>query len=195
MVRHLGKHINLNDKSYIIFTDKTISIKFDFILKNLIKELIWTIEISINGINMPNKNGSFINDTVNIYDFIINTIFYIDGLKRDGIQNSNLDNFNSITTKINRYKYNTRASNNNLYNVYSFSLNPEKFQPSGTINMNKNKTYGIELVIDRVKFINYISNSNNNNINLSDIKFTINLNTFEYNILRFQSGLAGLLFI
>lgn len=172
-----------------IYDNDYISVRFDFNLKNLVKELFWTIIISIDGINLCNIKSDYHNKYDNIYDIIINTIFYIDGLKRDGVDNRNNNNYNAITTLINKYKYNTKSISN-IYNTYSFALYPEKFQPSGAINMSKIKTFTIELIIDKNKLLNYITIDNLNKINIS-----VNLNTLEYNIIRYQSGLSGLLFL
>jgi hypothetical protein len=103
-------------------------------------------------------------------------------------------NYNSITRLINQYKYNTRADPNNNINVYSFAFEPEKFQPTGSINMDMYNSFRIQLILDKNKFLQNFG-SFNSITNLDTIMITMNLSTLEYNLLRYQSGLAGLLFM
>ena len=58
--------------------------------------------------------------------------------------------------------------------VYSFSLNPEKHQPSGVLNFSKLKSVKLEL-----------SNPNTNNMEI--LIFAVN-----YNLLRIVNGMGGL---
>ena len=67
---------------------------------------------------------------------------------------------------------------NNFIYLYSFSLNPESFQPSGSCNFSRfdNKELAIEFATG---------------ITASDVKvFAVN-----YNILRITMGMAGLAYI
>jgi hypothetical protein len=116
----------------------------------------------------------------------------MDGLHRDGVKILTVnDRNNTITTNINKYKYNTRANPDNIYNVYSFAFKPEEFQPSGAINMSKFSIFRIELVYDNKKLLNYLGNFNKiTNINSLSVKMT--LQTLEYNVIAYRSGLAGL---
>jgi hypothetical protein len=103
-------------------------------------------------------------------------------------------NYNNITRLLNPYRYNTRADSNNNINVYSFAFEPEKFQPTGSINMDMYNTFRIQLILDKNLFLQYFGTFNNIS-NLDTIIIKINLTTLEYNLLRYQSGLAGLLFM
>jgi len=62
--------------------------------------------------------------------------------------------------------------------VYSFSLDPESYYPTGQVNMSRiqNKILSLEL-------------------SESTKKRDIRIYAVSYNILRFEQGLAGLLFI
>lgn len=64
-------------------------------------------------------------------------------------------------------------------NVYSFSLFPQEFQPSGFCNMNK-----IQKIVLSVNFNDTLINNGNN--------FIVKIYTLNYNILRFVSGMAAL---
>lgn len=61
-------------------------------------------------------------------------------------------------------------------NMYSFALNPEEHQPSGTCNMSR-----IDNATLNLDFVNTISSSNKCNIYATN-----------YNVLRIMSGMAGL---
>ena len=97
---------------------------------------------------------------------------------------------NDLYKYVNAYKYNTRSNPNLIYYSYSFSFNPELFQPTGSFNMSNCYKFGINVIMDYKKIIKYIGGYNN----LKQMTVKMNLFTYEYNILRFQSGIAGLLF-
>ena len=200
-----------NISNFLIQKNNIIDINFDFELDNSVKEIIWTFKITIDNYEITiSKNitieqnffSNFQNITLNNlansnYDFIINTKFYLDGLRRDGIlfldSNTSRD-YNKITTILNPYKSNTKVNLNKYYNTYSFALEPTNFQPSGTINMSNYKIFRIQIQIDKTKFLKYLYDINTL-FDLKDVNFKIILTTYEYNIVRYQSSLAGLLFI
>ena len=203
--------------------DEFLYVNFDFNINGLIKEIFWTVNFFVNGYLIENNNYN----STSIFDMILSTVFYIDGVRRDGfypvstknvvpdinttnyINNSNNQNnpgdniiiskttynYNNITRLLNPYRYNTRIDNsNNNFNTYSFSFQPEKFQPTGAINMDTYNTFRIQLVIDKQKFFKYFGDIMNVT-NLNNVMITIDLTTLEYNLIRYQSGLAGLLFM
>lgn len=189
--------------------DNLMFVNFDFSINGLIKELFWTVEFYINGYLIENQNFT----SQSIDSLILSTVFYVDGIKRDGIlpvgantlnsvnssfgtvnNNINSFNYNSLTRLVNPYKYNTRVDSNNNVNVYSFAFEPEKFQPTGTINMDMYNTLRIQLILDKNKFIKIFGNVNTIT-NLDTVTIKMNLSTVEYNLIRYQSGLAGLLFM
>ena len=55
-------------------------------------------------------------------------------------------------------------------------------------------SFRIQLILDKNKFLQYFG-SFNSITNLDTTMITMNLSTLEYNLLRYQSGLAGLLFM
>jgi len=70
-------------------------------------------------------------------------------------------------------------------NMYSFALNPEEHQPSGTCNMSR---------IDNATLnLNFITNDPNDNTAVSVVNNSIiNIYATNYNVLRIMSGMAGL---
>jgi hypothetical protein len=202
---------NKNINEFDINRTEIFDINFDFELDNLVKEIIWTFKITIDKYQIEiyknfKMKQNFFNNFQNItlddlnnsnYDFIINTKFYLNGLRRDGIvflDANVLPNYNKITTILNPYKYNTKVNLDKNYNTYSFALEPTDFQPTGAVNMSNYKSFRIQIQIDKLKFFKYLNNINEL-FNLKDINFKILLTTYEYNIVRYQSSLAGLLFI
>ena len=196
-------NINENDDFY--------ELNFNFNLNNPIKELFWTLELYINDFQYT------IEENININPFILSFIITINGIKRDGIIPYNIippttyelatntytktyESYIALNTYLASYKYNTRSDVKSPFYLYSFAFYPEEFQPSGAINMSLNDFLGIRVLIDRNKLDDYINNiliENEYNINFNNVKkfgLKMNLMTFEYNILRYQSALSGLLF-
>lgn len=217
--KHNYYTISQNINNQINAQSEFMYINFDFNITGLIKEIFWTIDFLINGylIENINYNGE------NIFNMILSTVFYLDGIKRDGIlpistknitsnynnkpnpnnpgdavnttsNNLTTYNYSNITKLINPYKYNTRANIDDNINVYSFAFDPEKFQPTGAINMDMYNTFRIQLVVDKNKFLKYFGIFDTST-NLDSIMMTLNLTTLEYNLVRYQSGLGGLLFM
>tara|TARA_R110000850_G_scaffold24288_1_gene71281 strand:- start:813 stop:2195 length:1383 start_codon:yes stop_codon:yes gene_type:complete len=71
----------------------------------------------------------------------------------------------------------TRTPRRYIYN-YSFSIDPENYQPTGQVNMSR---------IENCLFNMYLSEA-------SDANRTIRIYVKSYNVLRVETGLAGLLF-
>jgi len=80
------------------------------------------------------------------------------------------------------YKYHTGKGARGLY-VYSFSLNPEKDQPSGTCNMSRINTQQFMVNIFRT----------DNVANIND-KFDLYIYARSYNIFRIMGGIGQLVF-
>ena len=163
-------------------------INFDMTINGLIKELFWTLSFYVNNCKY-NIDNNLLNE------LILSTIFYIDGVRRDGCipisgffyNNNYAKKYNKITTLLNQYKYSVQANKINPYNIYSFALLPNGEQPSGAINMNMYNVLRIQLIVDKKVYERLFGCVKN-------VKIDIEINTVEYNLLRFQSGISGLLF-
>jgi hypothetical protein len=81
---------------------------------------------------------------------------------------------------VQNYQFHTRYSAKNIY-IYSFSLYPEKHQPSGSCNMSKITTTTL-----------YIDYTNVTNIN--GVALVLKVYGVNYNIFRIMSGMGGLSF-
>ena len=87
--------------------------------------------------------------------------------------------FNYVQTH--RHFSNTPADG---INVYSFALEPEKHQPSGTCNFSRIDNTTLNVNMGR-------NNKNNGVINGNNSNSVLNIYTVNYNVLRVMSGMAG----
>jgi hypothetical protein len=78
----------------------------------------------------------------------------------------------------------------NPINVYSFALQPEEHQPSGTCNFSRIDT--ATLVFDSVKSNNNVSASNTASFPTKSTPFVFRLYAINYNVFRVMSGMGGL---
>ena len=86
------------------------------------------------------------------------------------------------------YEYNIRSPKDGIY-VFSFSIEKEKFQPSGACNMARiNK---IQLQVECIPVPSRISENETLQYRYG---FDINIYSVNYNILRIMAGMAGLVF-
>ena len=72
---------------------------------------------------------------------------------------------------------------------YSFALNPEDYQPSGSLNFSKLESAVLKLTLEE-NSLRPAGKSNG-----QDTVKTINMYGINYNVLRIMSGMAGLAFI
>jgi hypothetical protein len=73
--------------------------------------------------------------------------------------------------------------------LYSFSLEPTKYQPSGACNMSRIKSKQLE-----IETVPVYVNKNTNSTLQSEYKFNIYVYTVNYNILRILSGMGSVAF-
>jgi len=112
------------------------------------------------------------NQTKNIINIMHSSKLKFNGIDRFSIQNYNF--FNGLQI----YKYHTNNGLKGTY-VYSFSLNPEDEQPSGSCNMSRLQK--IEIII--------------NLQNLSPkLNYNMELFAVGYNVFRIMSGIGGIVF-
>jgi hypothetical protein len=185
-----------------------MSVSFNFELYNLCERLIWTLDLIVNNNNLVNnysnnlssnnslsfKQAQFENNRTNGDNFISQVKLYIDGGLISSVNNLSTRNYSKATDLMNLYKYTTAPTINKGYNCNSFSLEPDINQPTGALNMSMFKIFTIKLILDKKAFTEYISNLKTL-YGYNDISFVLKLSTNEYNIIRYQSGLSGLLFI
>jgi len=190
-------------------TNKTINTKIVpiFILDDEFVDQL-TIDSTLIGKNVTFSNTKFYNKTYKIIA-IDNKQFQFDGVyegEDTAILTLNysgpLDTFellfesyprqkslngNFINT-IEPYKHHTSIPEDGIY-MYSYSINPEEYQPSGSCNYSAMRYKSMTLKFTDT-YWNYASNYNNTDINKA--RFTIY--GLTYNILRLANGMGALYF-
>ena len=147
----------------------------DFNFNHMVSELIWVIQNGnvlssysyggnewFNFSTQPYKNGD-----VNGLDPMIDGKFLIEGNELTETKDSK---YYKIIVP---YQRHTNVPNNFIY-VYSFSLNPEEYQPSGTCNFSR-----IDSAILQMRLSEEL------------VKPIIQLFAVNYNILNIANGMAG----
>lgn len=158
-------------------------INLDLELNHPIKYLIWTIQ-NENDIN-NNLDFNFTSDLnynkINNYPNIITT-------KNNPIENASLE-LNGIMRLSNLsgnyynylqpYECNINIPDDGI-NFYSFCLEPNKIQPSGSCNLS------------RIKKKRLIIKLNDDFLKRTDTNIIANIFSTNYNVLRFKNGICGL---
>ena len=162
-----GKNIQASN-----FNDNRIRSRLYF--KHTCKELVWILRDKSN-LDGSNTNGELIYEDFYRSNSMKYNI-YFNGIERQ----PELDaDFFSLLQK---YTYHTAIINDGI-TVYSFSLNPEKMQPSGSINMGKLNNSDIVLHADQA-FIDLLETR----------VLEWNIYGVGQNIFRVMSGMGALAF-
>ena len=129
----------------ILVSGNNIDINLSFI--NPVKSIYWVVQPDNNIIKSGYKD--WFDYTDNGIDLVKYSKLLLDDI------NVNTELSGIYTGIANPYKYHTKIPNKKI-NMYSFSLNPEDIQPSGTLNFSylKNSKLRIKLNVDTNKFNN-----------------------------------------
>ena len=106
------------------------------------------------------------------------------GLQHIDNSSSNIDTDSTVSTNGDYFK-----QGSGIYS-YSFALNPEDYQPSGSLNFSKLESAVLKLTLEE----NSQKPAGTANNGQDTVK-TINMYGINYNVLRIMSGMAGLAFI
>ena len=167
--RYLIEQVQFSGTQSISANAATERLKLNFNLP--IKELFWVNQLNSVYANNDLFNYSNTVDPVVTQDNITTSCqIYLNGIERFSIRKSNYFRI------IQPYQKHTRSPNNFVY-IYSFSVKPEEYQPSGCCNFSKIDTK--ELFI---------------NINPNMAAQQIRVYGLNYNILRIYSGMGGIAF-
>jgi hypothetical protein len=157
-----------------------------------VKELFWVIQrpeaimnVDSDGEYIPYGGNQWFNYTNEIYT-VQNNINYKGLLKRGRLMFEGKERFDTLNSDffnlIYPYYYHSGANNyNNYIYIYSFSEEPENFQPMGSCNFSR---------IDNKSF--YVELDNNQIYNENPIITFFGIN---YNLLLIQGGLATIGYI
>jgi hypothetical protein len=149
------------------------SVKSKLSLNHPCKELVWVLQLDSNVNNGANRWSDYTNSGDQGTNFYAGTDLLVSGK----LQLNGHDRFDeragSYFNVVQPYQHHTRSPATGIY-VYSFSLNPEQHQPSGSVNMSR---------IDNATLLLTLGSSN-----------SLQLRTYatNYNVLRIMSGMGGL---
>ena len=168
----LIEQVQFNESDYVDRTNNNITKKIS--LNHPVKELFW-IHINNDYEQQNIKTGN------QYLDYSISNS--IETFSEAVLQLNGIDRFEKRSAEyfrlVQNYQYHSRYPYKQIY-TYSFSLNPEKQQPSGSCNMSK--------------FANINLHLDYNTINHSSSDMNLKLYAINYNILRIMNGMGGLVF-
>jgi hypothetical protein len=141
------------------------SIKSKLALNHPVKELVWVYQYDANvasGTTRDLSNYSSGGDQA-----VVDAKLQLNGQDRFSVRDGFY--FNTVQP----YQHHTRCPDVGIY-VYSFALNPEQHQPSGSVNMSR---------IDNASLLLTLASSNAGQLRV----YAVN-----YNVLRIMAGMGGL---
>lgn len=145
------------------------SVKSKLSLNHPCKELVWVVQPDANVAANVNRWADY---SYNSGDqTIVDAKLQLNG--HDRFSTRKAEYFNLVQP----YQHHTRIPDTGIY-VYSFSLNPEQHQPSGTINMS------------RIDNATLFLNLNSGMIGAGAAKLRVY--AVNYNVLRIMAGMGGL---
>jgi len=167
----LIEQLQFSGSEFISKNSNSISKKLTF--NHPVKELYWFNTINDNlqtNINTGNK----------ILDYSLPSS--IETFNSGVLQLNGIDRFTTRHADyfrlVQNFQYHNRYSSNRIY-TYSFSINPDKLQPSGSCNMSKFTNINL--------YLNYSGVDNNKDM-------VLKVYAINYNVLRIMSGMSGLVF-
>ena len=166
------EQLQFDGNEFVSHNDSSISAKLTF--NHPVKELFWIHTINnFEQVNINTGNQLLDYSLPNSLETFSEAVLQLNGLDRFEKRPANYFRL------VQNYQYHSRYTRKNIYS-YSFSLNPEKQQPSGSCNMSK--FTNVRLYIE----YNTINHSNNDMI--------LKIYGINYNVLRIMSGMGGLAF-
>jgi hypothetical protein len=152
-----------------------------------IKELIWVVQQRrmTDANEIYNFSSLQLNEPGRPYDLILDSVIKFDGFDR--FQKRDISYFRLVQP----WQYHTTVPDDFIY-LYSFSINPEDSQPSGSFNASR---------LDSLVLTMTMNNSFNNNGNsmfiapITQQDATCVVYGVNYNVLRIVAGMGACLFI
>jgi len=157
--------------------NKTSNKKLDLTFNHPCKELVWVLQSNSPRTADDNNNYGF--------NFLCNSKHEQDGpIKSAVLKINGMERFDkrcgAYFKLVQPFQHHTRVPEKSIY-CYSFALHPEEQQPSGTCNFSR---------IDNTQFV--IEKHTDNGTN--EVSGELHVYAINYNILRIQSGMAGVAF-
>lgn len=180
---YLVESIQWTGDQNVLASQSTVKIDLNF--SQPVKELIWVYQASqdyaivsnsgnnILSYSIPNANAALVSN-----DVFTSAQLFFNGHERFAARDG------SYFRLIQPYQHHTRIPTKNIY-VYSFSLHPEEFQPSGSANYSRLDTSQLALTMNPL--LAPTSSS-------SGFSGRIKIYAYSYNILRIASGMGSVSF-
>ena len=140
----------------------------DMVLQNPIKEMVWILKRSDQGVY--NNWFDFQDEFSNIMK---SAKIMFNGVDR--IEEKDAEYYNYLQP----FQHHSGAPKEGIY-MYSFSIFPEDYQPSGSVNASRINNIQLYLNLNKPKNGNY--------------GYDTNIYVVNYNFLRISSGLAGIVY-
>jgi hypothetical protein len=152
-----------------------------------IKELIWVVQQTRMGDTNETFNYSSLqlNEAGRPYDLILDAVIKFDGFDR--FKKRDISYFRLVQP----WQYHTTVPDDFIY-LYSFSINPEDSQPSGSFNASRLDSLVLTLTMN-----NYLNNTNASMFiaPIAQKDTTCVVYAVNYNVLRIVAGMGACLFI
>jgi len=149
------------------------SYKAKLALNHPCKELIWVVQLDANTTGGANRWSDYTNSANTSSDFYVGADTLVDAK----LQLNGQDRFSvrkaAYFNVVQPYQHHTRCPATGIY-CYSFALNPEQHQPSGSVNMSR---------IDNATLMLTLASSAASQLRV----YAVN-----YNVLRIMAGMGGL---
>ena len=150
------------------------AVKCKLALNHPCKELVWVVQLASNVATNKNRWADYTNSANTSgkeyvgEDPLASAKLQLNGADRFSVRNATY--FNVVQP----YQHHTRCPTTGIY-VYSFALNPEQHQPSGTVNMSRidNATLHLDLTTQTAPV-------------------QLRVYAVNYNVLRIMAGMGGL---
>jgi Major capsid protein N-terminus/Large eukaryotic DNA virus major capsid protein len=152
-----------------------------------IKELIWVVQQTRMGDTNEifNYSSLQLNEAGRPYDLILDAVIKFDGFDR--FKKRDISYFRLVQP----WQYHTTVPDDFIY-LYSFSVNPEDSQPSGSFNASR-----LDSIVLTLTMNNYLNNTNASMFiaPIAQKDATCVVYAVNYNVLRIVAGMGACLFI
>lgn len=158
----------INQVRIIPFRSLKENNSLELVLVNPVKEIMWVCKRNDQALY-----NNWFDFTDNLNNILVSTKILFNGIER--LREKPWEFFNNLQA----FQHHRGISKEGLF-LYSFAINPDEFQPSGSCNMSK---------INRIQFVLTLRNPVS-----AYYEYDCNFYTVNYNILRIANGLGGLVF-
>ena len=144
------------------------AVKSRLSLNHPVKELIWVVQPDANA--SANRHADYTDGTAAYAgdDTIVDAKLQLNGHDRFSVRKARY--FNVVQP----YQHHTRTPSTGIYS-YSFSLNPQEHQPSGSVNMSRIDNASLQL-----------------SLSTGTAAVKLRVYAVNYNVLRIMAGMGGL---